>query len=115
MISERHFHGAATRLPPEATAIPLRNESYTLEIISQWTEADSKPHMDWAHRFASAMKPFTRESVPVNFLGDEGPARVRITYGANYNRLLRIKQKYAPTNFFHHNHNINSIQTTKDL
>jgi FAD/FMN-containing dehydrogenase len=27
-------------------------------------------------------------------------------YGANYDRLARIKTKYDPDNFFHFNHNI---------
>ncbi|MGA8656014.1 MAG: FAD-binding oxidoreductase [Chthoniobacterales bacterium] len=107
----RHFHGAATRVPPEATAVPLRDEQYILEIITQWTEDDAKPHMDWAHRFEAAMKPFARESVSVNLLGDEGEARVRASYGANHSRLARLKQKYDPTNFFYLNQNIKPHKT----
>jgi FAD binding domain/Berberine and berberine like len=102
----RHFHGVATRVLPEATAVPLRHEQYILEIITQWAKGDSKPHIDWTHRFASGMKPFAQQGVSVNFLGDEGDTRVRESYGANYKRLVRIKQKYDPTNFFHLNHNI---------
>jgi hypothetical protein len=102
----RHFHGAATRVPPEATAVPLRDEQYILEVISQWTEGDAEPYLGWADRFASTIEPFTREGVSVNLLGDEGDARVRASYGASYSRLVRIKQKYDPTNFFHLNQNI---------
>ena len=102
----RHFHGAATRVPPEATAVPLREEQYILEVIAQWTHGDAQPHIDWGHRFMLAIKPFTREGVWVNLLGDEGEARVRTSYGANYSRLARVKQKYDPTNFFRLNQNI---------
>jgi FAD/FMN-containing dehydrogenase len=43
----------------------------------------------------------------VNFLGDEGPGRVRAAYpGATWNRLQAIKRRYDPDNLFHHNQNI---------
>ena len=102
----RHFHGAATRVPPEATAVALREEQYILEIVTQWIDGDTESHLDWAHRFVSKIKPFTREGVSVNLLGDEGEARVRASYGANYSRLVRVKQRYDPTNFFRLNQNI---------
>jgi FAD/FMN-containing dehydrogenase len=43
----------------------------------------------------------------VNFVGDEGPARVRAAYpGATWDRLTAIKARYDPTNLFHRNQNI---------
>ena len=43
----------------------------------------------------------------VNFLGDEGEARVRAAYpGATWDRLARIKARYDPTNLFRRNQNI---------
>ena len=45
--------------------------------------------------------------VPINFLmGDEGEERVKKTYGGNYERLVAIKKKYDPDNFFRVNQNI---------
>jgi FAD/FMN-containing dehydrogenase len=42
----------------------------------------------------------------VNFLtGDEGE-RVRAAYGANYERLVELKQRYDPGNLFRMNQNI---------
>jgi FAD/FMN-containing dehydrogenase len=37
---------------------------------------------------------------------EEGEDRIRATYGANYERLTRIKAKYDPDNFFRVNQNI---------
>jgi FAD/FMN-containing dehydrogenase len=37
---------------------------------------------------------------------DEGEAVVREAYGPNYERLVALKNKYDPTNFFRMNHNI---------
>ena len=45
----------------------------------------------------------------VNDLGDErdeGRERVRDAYGANHERLVALKAKYDPTNFFRLNQNI---------
>jgi FAD/FMN-containing dehydrogenase len=45
--------------------------------------------------------------VYVNFLADEGGARVRQAYGdTSYARLVELKRTYDPTNFFHNNQNI---------
>jgi hypothetical protein len=37
---------------------------------------------------------------------DEGSERVKAAYGANYERLVAVNNKYDPTNFFRHNQNI---------
>ena len=43
----------------------------------------------------------------VNFLGDEGDARVRDAYpGSTWDRLVEIKRRYDPTNLFRLNQNI---------
>jgi FAD/FMN-containing dehydrogenase len=42
----------------------------------------------------------------VNFLGAEGEQRIRAAYGANYERLVQVKRRYDPTNFFRVNQNI---------
>jgi FAD/FMN-containing dehydrogenase len=39
-------------------------------------------------------------------MGDEGEERVKKTYGDNYDRLVAIKKKYDPDNFFRVNQNI---------
>jgi len=45
--------------------------------------------------------------VYVNFLADEGEARVRDAYpGATWERLTAIKARYDPTNLFRLNQNI---------
>ena len=44
--------------------------------------------------------------VYVNNLGDEGQDRVREAYGGNYERLVALKTRYDPTNFFRLNQNI---------
>jgi FAD/FMN-containing dehydrogenase len=60
------------------------------------------------------MHPFTTGSDYVNQIGvnqigleiDEGSERIRAAYGANYERLVAVKNKYDRTNLFRHNQNI---------
>lgn len=100
------IHGAAMRIDPGTMAFNLRHDHYILEMIAQWTEGEAQPHLEWVQRFQEAIKPFAEEGVYVNFLTDEGEARIRASYGPNYERLVQVKNRYDPTNFFHVNQNI---------
>jgi FAD/FMN-containing dehydrogenase len=44
--------------------------------------------------------------VYVNDLGDDEADRVRSAYGANFDRLVAVKAKYDPDNFFRGNQNV---------
>ena len=61
----------------------------------------------WARGFRQALEPFASGGVWLNFIGDEGDARVRAAFGQhNYERLKAIKSKYDPANVFRSNHNV---------
>jgi hypothetical protein len=105
-VALRHVHGAATRVAPEATAVALREEHYLLEIIAQWIEGGAQPHIAWAEAFWAAMQPYARAGVSVNFLEETSEERVRASYGDNYARLVEVKKRYDPKNFFRSNQNI---------
>ena len=52
----------------------------------------------------------------MNFVGDEGPQRVRDAYPpATWNRLAAVKRRYDPTNFFRGNHNIAPAEAEDEL
>ena len=52
------------------------------------------------------MQPFDAGEVYVNSLDEGEDHRVREAYGPNYSRLVKLKSKFDPTNFFRCNHNI---------
>jgi FAD/FMN-containing dehydrogenase len=102
-----HHHGAMSRIPADATAFPHRDPGYDLVIISLWTEpSESDRHVGWTRGFFEAMHPHFRRGVYVNVMSDDESDRVREAYGVNYDRLVELKTRYDPTNFFRMNQNI---------
>ena len=73
----------------------------------QWLDAaDSEKHIGWARDFWRALHTFAGGGVYVNDLGPDDEDRIRLAYGANYERLAALKKKYDPENFFRLNPNI---------
>jgi FAD/FMN-containing dehydrogenase len=102
-----HWHGAATRVGVEDTAFPHRQNPYNLMVWSNWeSPSDSEKNIQWTRECWGAMKPFLISSSYGNYVSDEGAAIAREAYGTNYDRLVVLKNKYDPTNFFRMNHNI---------
>ena len=102
-----HQKGVAARVDSAKTAFGLREDQWDFDIVSQWTDpADNQINIDWTRTFWSQVEPYTK-GVYVNHLGGEDEAsRVRAAYGPNYDRLVALKTKYDPENFFRLNNNI---------
>ena len=101
-------HGAYGRVAPDATAYSHRDLPFDLVMLSSWTDpADTERNVAWTRELYEAVRLFAPAGVYVNDLdGDEGQGRVRDAYGVNYDRLVALKSKYDPTNFFRMNQNI---------
>jgi hypothetical protein len=101
------FGGAVARVPADETAFAQRDALFNLAIISRWADAaTAQTHIDWARKSSEAAQPFSSGGVYVNYLGAEGADRVKAAYGAKYDKLVAVKQKYDPTNLFSVNQNI---------
>jgi len=102
-----HWHGAATRVPPTATAFPHRGYTHNLMLWSTWeSPSDNDKNIRWTRDCWNALQPFLVEGSYSNYVSDEGDTFARAAYGPNYERLVALKNKYDPTNFFRMNHNI---------
>jgi len=60
----------------------------------------------WTKDYYDAIHPHSAGGAYVNFMMDEGQDRVKASYGSNFSRLVEIKKKYDPNNFFRVNQNI---------
>ena len=66
---------------------------------------DQEAKTTWVEDLTDALRDGT--AAYVNFVTDEGPARVRDAYpGATYDRLAAIKRQYDPDNVFRRNQNV---------
>lgn len=100
-------HGVRCRIDPRATAYSLRQIGFECWAQTYWTDPkDAAKSIAWVNRFWKENDLHSNGRVYVNYLEDEGEARVRAAYGPNYDRLAQIKRKYDPTNFFRLNQNI---------
>ncbi len=106
-LSMFYAHGARCRIAPDATAYPLRHTGFECWAQSYWQDHSQMPKsIEWVDGFWDRAGALASGQVYVNYLEDEGSARVRAAYGANYERLSELKKKYDPANFFRLNQNI---------
>jgi FAD/FMN-containing dehydrogenase len=103
-----HMHGAVGRMGEQHTAFSNRAAKYNFTVLSVWKDSgEDDKNIKWTREFGNAMKSWATGAGYVNYMtDDEGTERIRATYETNYERLVAIKRKYDPTNFFSGNQNI---------
>lgn len=103
----RVLGGAMARVQSDATAFAHRNSRIMVNVAAFYQgPEDQIVRQRWVSDFAAALVQHDAGAY-VNFLADEGAARVRDAYpGATWDRLVAIKRRYDPTNLFHRNQNI---------
>ncbi len=109
LVIVRHCGGAISRVAADATAFGDRSSEWMLSIDSTWEDpAEDDANIAYTRAFWDAATPFSDGKTYFNFPGllEEGDAAVRTSYGANHDRLARIKAEYDPQNLFRLNQNI---------
>jgi FAD/FMN-containing dehydrogenase len=100
--------GGAVARGPEHYPIPWRKAPWCAHPFGLWEDpADDERARRWARAIRSDLEPWSSGAVYLNFIGDEGEARLVAGFGReNHERLARVKAQYDPDNLFHLNHNI---------
>ncbi len=99
--------GKAAKVSPDAMAYGNRDANFILNVHSRWDKAkDDTKCISWARDFFDASAPYATGGVYINFVTQDETDRIAAAYGKNYNKLVRIKNKYDPNNLFRVNHNI---------
>ena len=100
--------GEATRIADDATAMGWRSSAkWALHILGMWEDpAENEAQIAWVREVAAALEPYAQKGTYLNYLMDEGEQRVKDSFGAHWARLVEIKNKYDPANFFRLNQNI---------
>ena len=104
------MHGAALRVPPDATAFRRRQKCFNVSALAVWEDsAADADHIAWSRRTAAAVEERSKSGGGYLNYGapDEPVERVCAAYGAsNFERLRLLKRRYDPHNLFRFNHNI---------
>jgi FAD/FMN-containing dehydrogenase len=103
----RVLGGAMARVPSDATAFAHRASKIMVNVASFYEGPEDKViRQSWVDDLAAALRQRDNGAY-VNFLVDEGEARIREAYpGPTWDRLVAIKARYDPTNLFRLNQNI---------
>jgi FAD/FMN-containing dehydrogenase len=111
----RPLGGAMARVPPQATAFAHRTSRHMVHVAAVYQRPeDAAEHRAWVDRFAAALQDGDARAY-VNFIGDEGQARIHDAYpGSTWERLAAVKARYDPTNLFHLNQNIPPAKADPD-
>jgi len=106
-IAFAQLGGAVSRVPADATAYSHRDGQFVMNVHGRWEDpAKDAECIGWARDLFRATAPFATGAVYVNFLTGEEGDRIRAAYGRNYDRLVKLKNRYDPGNLFRVNQNI---------
>ncbi|MGE0771320.1 MAG: FAD-binding oxidoreductase [Cyclobacteriaceae bacterium] len=101
------INGACHEMKNTDTAFGYRDANWSQVIVGIDPDPNKRDEITrWAKDYWSDIHPLSAGGAYVNFMMEEGDDRVKASYGKNYDRLLKIKKKYDPTNFFRVNQNI---------
>lgn len=103
-----YMHGAVCRLKPTDTAFPHRQEhSIQLRVAYSWNDAhENEQRLAWGERWLQQLRPVSNESQYANFQTYHTTVGSPSLFGVNHGRLMTLKQKHDPGNFFRRNANI---------
>jgi hypothetical protein len=114
MLELRQLGGALARPPADLSPTGRRDSRFIMFGIGMSTTPEATPEV--AQRLqehlgyvAEEMRPYETGATYVNFLvlGDWNPERTRASYSPeDWERLVELKDRYDPNNFFRFNRNI---------
>jgi FAD/FMN-containing dehydrogenase len=107
-IALEHLHGEVHRSRADASAVSFGKSRFNLLVNAKWLDSGGdEANVAWARAAFAALQPHMAGGAYVNYLVNEPEERVRAAYGAaTYDRLVALKDRYDPDNFFRLNQNI---------
>jgi FAD/FMN-containing dehydrogenase len=102
--------GAINRVGPTETAYAERSAPWMSSVDGNWENpADNATNIAWVRESFRRIAPYSNGMTYTSFTGQADETASTLTanaYGANLDRLRRIKAQYDPDNFFRLNPNV---------
>ena len=111
-IELAYLGGTAARVPAAETAFGDRSSPFIMNLLGNWVDAaDDAANIEWIRGLFAKVRPATTPGVYVNFMSGDEQDRVPEAYRTRWERLVAVKTKYDPQNFFRLNQNIRPQKT----
>jgi hypothetical protein len=105
-VGFQHCGGAISRVANDATAFPHRGIHATSLLAVDWpANVDPAPHVKWLLQYWDTIRPHT-DGFYTNDASDETQKMLDENYMGNLPRLVKLKNRYDPTNLFRLNANV---------
>jgi hypothetical protein len=100
-----HMGGAISRIGERETAFANRGAEYNVSVVSSWLDPETdERNIAWTRQFGDELNSLSTGGAYVNYMANsDNPAAVRAAYEANFERLVEVKRKYDPDDFFNRN------------
>jgi hypothetical protein len=110
-IELAYLGGAASQVAADETAFGDRSAPFIMNLLAQWSDAAADDlHVSWARGLFNQLRPAMKPGVYVNFMSGDEQDRVPEAYRERWDRMVAIKTKYDPQNFFRLNQNVQPAQ-----
>jgi hypothetical protein len=106
-IELAYLGGAASRVAATETAFGDRSSPYVLNLLGNWSEkSEDAANVFWVRNLFQSLRPSMTPGVYINFMSGDEDERVCEAYHERWERLIMVKSRYDPDNFFRLNQNI---------
>jgi FAD binding domain/Berberine and berberine like len=107
MIELAYLGGAAALVAAQETAFGDRSAPFVMTLLANWPDASADAgNISWVRGLFNQLRPAMKPGVYVNFMSGDEQDRVPEAYQARWDRMVAVKSRYDPNNFFRLNQNV---------
>ena len=106
-IELAYLGGAAALVAAQETAFGDRSAPFVMTLLANWSEASADAgNISWVRGLFNQLRPAMKPGVYVNFMSGDEQDRVPEAYQERWDRMVAVKSRYDPNNFFRLNQNV---------
>ncbi len=106
-IELAYLGGAANRVGATETAFGDRSSPFVINLLGNWADmSEDSANVSWIRNLFQSLRPSMTPGVYINFMSGDEEDRVPEAYRERWERLVSVKSRYDPGNFFRLNQNI---------
>jgi hypothetical protein len=106
-IELAYLGGAAARMGADETAFGDRSARFIMNLLANWSEPSADAgNIAWIRGLFNTLRPAMKPGVYINFMSGDEQDRVPEAYHERWDRMVAVKSRYDPSNFFRLNQNV---------